>query len=164
MTWWVFFPELDLKLVVYIWVFRQFNNKQYYYTLSIRVGSQKVGWALNFLQYWVCRVTRKYASLWGKYDLFEWWSYRIRKPRLEYLQVDTPLDFKIIKRSIEAAARLISKCRNLLIESAEITLRQNLDNESLCLNAKRAKISQQYDQFLQVGGVSLRITIALRIR
>lgn len=156
------FENLDTRLLSFIYEsLRQFNNKHNYYTLSIEWDPKKSDEISTFCSIEFVGSQENMQAYEGNMTCLNDEAIELGT-RLEYLQVDTPLDFKLSKRSIEAAAPSYIKCRNLLIESAEITLRQNLDNESFMFECERAKISQQYDQFLQVGGVS-RITNTLRI-
>lgn len=156
------FGNLDTRLLSFVYEsLRQFNNKHNYYTLSIEWDPQKSDADSTF-----CNIEFEGSQE----DMLTYTGDMIclnDEPielgtRLEYLYVDTPLDFKLSERSIEAAAPSYIKCRNLLIESAEITLHQNHDNMNFMFECQDAKISQHYNQFLQVGGVS-RITNTLRI-
>lgn len=63
---------------------------------------------------------------------------------------------------MEATAPSYIKCRNLIIESAEMTVHQNLNNESFMFECENTVINQRYNQYLQISGVC-RITNNLRV-
>ena len=156
------FYNLDTKLLPFIYEsLRQFNNKHNYYSLNIEWDPKQSDKDTTFcdIEFEGSQegmVPYKGSIIYLNNEAIDLGS------RLEYLYVDTPLDFKLAKCNMEAAAPSYIKCRNLLIESAEITVHQNLNNECFMFECEKAEINQHYNQFLQIGGVCL-ITNTLRI-
>lgn len=156
------FDDLDSRLLPYIYdSLRQLNSKLNYYTLNIEWDPDKSDDISIFCDVEFESSQDDSISYKGNVTYMSNEAINLGQ-RLEHLYVDTPLDFTLSSRTVEAAAPSYIKCRNLLIESAEITVHQNLDKSNFMFECENAQIIQHNGQFLQVGGVG-RINNTLRI-
>ena len=155
------FDNLDSKLLPYIYEsLLQLNNKLNYYTLNIEWDPKKSDSVSTYCDIEFEGSHDGMTSYEGSVTYMNDEAIELGS-RLEYLYVDTPLDFNLASRSIEAAAPSYIKCRNLVIDSAEITVYQQKE-EPFMFECEKALINQHYNRFLQIGGVG-HINNTLRI-
>lgn len=156
------FENLDAKLLPYIYEsLRQLNNKHNYYMLNIEWDPDKSDDISTYCDIEFEGSQEGMATYKGDVSFLNNEAIELGS-RLEHLYVDSPLDFNLVNRTVEAAAPSYVKCRNLIIDSQEITIHQNLSNASFMFECENAKIVPHNSQFLKIGGVG-RINNTLRI-
>lgn len=147
------FDNLDSRLLSYIYEsLSQLNNNLTYYSLNIEWDPSKTDEVSTYcdIEFVGSQVTIQQYK--GTVTFMNDEPIELGT-RLEHLYIDSPLDFKLARRSVEAAAPSYIRCRNLLIDSGEITIHRNLTNTNFMFECEKVQISQQYNQFLQIGGV-----------
>ena len=155
------FEDLESRLLPYIYEsLRQLNNKLNYYTLNIEWNPRKSDEISIYCDIEFEGSNDGMTSYKGNVSYLNDEAIELGS-RLEYLYVDTPLDFKLANSSVEAAAPSYIKCRNLLIDSSEITVYQQ-NGKPFMFECEKALINMHYNGFLQIGGIS-RINNTLRI-
>lgn len=156
------FEKLNSRLLPYIYEsLRQLNNKHNYYSLNIEWDPNKSDEISTFCDIEFEGSHDGMISYIGDVTYMNDEAIDLGQ-RLEYLYVDSPLDFNLASRTVEAAAPSYIKCKNLIINSQEITVHQNLPEANFMFECESATIVQHNSQFLQIGGVG-RINNTLRI-
>lgn len=156
------FENLNSKLLPYIYEsLRQLNNKHNYYALNIEWNPDKSDEISTFCDIEFEGSQDGMASYKGDVTYMNDEAIELGQ-RLEYLYVDSRLDFKLAARTVEVAAPSYIRCKKMIIDSQEITVHQNLSGTNFMFECESTKIVQHNSQFLQIGGVG-RITNTLRI-
>lgn len=156
------FENLNSKLLSYIYEsLRQLNNKHNYYSLNIEWDPTKSDDISTFCDVEFEGSKDGMISYCGDVTYMNDEAIDLGQ-RLEYLYVDSPLDFKLATRIVEAAAPSYIKCKNLIINSQEIAIYQNQSGTNFMFECETTMIVQHNSQFLQIGGVG-RINNSLRI-
>ena len=156
------FENLNSKLLPYVYEsLRQLNNKHNYYSLNVEWNPSKSDDISTFCDIEFEGSQDGMISYNGDVTYMDDEAIDLGQ-RLEYLYVDSPLDFNLASRTVEAAAPSYIKCKNLIINSQEITVRQNQSETNFMFECETTKIVQHNSQFLQIGGVG-RINNTLRI-
>lgn len=156
------FENLNSKLLPYIYEsLRQLNNKHNYYMFNIEWNPDLSDDISTFCDIEFEGSQDEMLSYKGNVTYMNDEPIELGQ-RLEYLYVDSPLDFKLASRTVEAAAPSYIKCKNLIIDSQEITVYKNRLEANFMFECGIAKIVQNNSQFLQIGGVGC-INNTLRI-
>ena len=72
--------------------------------------------------------------------------------RLEYVNLNVPLDFILECKNVEAIAPSYIKCKNLFIESNELTIHNQINGGEFMFECEDIVVSQKYEQYLQITG------------
>lgn len=146
------FKDVDARILPYVYEsLSELNNKAAYYTLNMESMDYKEG----------DKVVSCHFEFEGNVDSLPPYKgnveYDIKAKldlgkRLEYLNIDVPLDFSLKYRNIEAVAPSYIKCRNLHIESSELTLYNQVGESNFMFEADDVIVSQKYEQYLKIGG------------
>lgn len=148
------FKEIDKRTLPYLYEsLRELNNKQAYYSFEMDCVSSN-------LQSDAVECNFEFN---GSNDTMEAYSGSVKYrsddsidlgAHLEYINISTPLDFRLSTMKVEATAPSYIKCRNLLVESEELILHASTAVERMFVfECDNVVISQRYNQFLQISGV-----------
>ncbi len=146
------FEEIDPKILPFIYEsFLELNNKSAHYSFTMESPTYKEG--DNFVK---CEFEFE-----GSNDALVIYKGSVEYPsnsilnfgkRLEYINVNVPLDFTLTHRNIETVAPSYIKCKTLFIESCEMTLFGQTDEEDFMFECEDIVVNQRYEQYLQLSG------------
>lgn len=154
------FEQIDKEILPFIYSsLRELNNKQSFYSmylLSNTVESERIKCDVEFVGSESSLPGYKGVVEYDKTDTLDFGD------RLEYLVLDVPLDYHMTERKIDASAPSYIKCRNLIIDSEELTLYKNLENATFMFECEGLQVVQKYNQYLEIVGPG-RDTNTLRL-
>lgn len=144
------FDHIEKEELPYIYnSLRELNNKQSFYSMHLSTHSEEGGIVKCCVEFEgsVSSLTNyKGFVKYRRNDILDFGD------KLEYLVVNTPLDFMLSKRRVDATAPSYIKCHNLIIQSEELTLYKDLDKETFMFECDDLLVEQKYDQYLQLVG------------
>lgn len=153
------FKDMEGKILPYIYdSLRELNNKQNFYTLYLDYDPQSSDSTIAYCEFEFVGSNETMASYLG--TVFYAADEHIDMgSHIEHVIVDTPLDFVLSKRNVEAVAPSYIKCNRLIVKSEEVTLYKKTDNASFMFECNKVLIEPGYDQFLQVVGPGKQMDI-----
>lgn len=144
------FNDVDPEILPYIYdSFRELNNSVAYYKFGLEAIKQE-GSVID------CNFEFE-----GSNDALMVYSGSVRYnvdskldfgSRLEYLNINVPLDFVISSKNIGVAAPSYIRCKNLTIESSEMTLYSHVNNRNFMFECDDIYIELKHEQYLQING------------
>lgn len=146
------YDNISHKILPYIYVsLSELNNKSAYYSLnmdspSYKDGDDKVICEFEFEGSNEALLPYKGTVEYAISDVLDFGN------RLEYLNIDVPLDFALTARNVEVVAPSYIKCVNLRIESCELTLCSHMGESNFMFECSKVTIDQRYEQYLQLSG------------
>ena len=146
------FDNVDPRILPYIYEsLSELNNKSIYYTLNMesenfREGDKRVVCRFEFEGNVDSLVSYNGDVSYDINDILDFGK------RLEYLNLDVPMDFSLTCRNVEAIAPSYIKCKNLHIESCELTLHNHSSEGCFMFEAENVVVSQRYEQYLTISG------------
>lgn len=146
--------EIDGSIMPYIYEsLCELNNKQNYYELYLEYNPTKSSDILYICDFEFVgsnehMLTYKGYVTYSKNDHVDMGTH------IEHMNINIPLDFVLSRRNVEISSPSYIKCNNLIVESEEVTLHNNIDKTDIMIECNDTLIDQHYDQFLQITNTS----------
>lgn len=129
----------------------QLNTRQVYYSMDLTVGSkdEKDGPLVCDVVFWGSgsgMLNYEGSVSFSTHEHLDFGD------QLEYLFIDVPLDFHMSSKSISLSAPSHIHCKDLIIESEEITVNKYNGDGTFLLECEELLIDQKYENYLKIVG------------